>query len=423
MKRPLAFLAVPAVVVVLGACELTGVGGEPGRVALDLELPSPPAGLDVDRVRVRITAPDFDADRWYELDIDGNTASGSLDCEPGVDRFVEVDVYEDGAIAYTAAGTVDLEPGETKTLSLVAESVYSDYLRITGRFGSFGSRDHQLDSPSDVVAALGYVYVVDPAGCKLKAYDAADLEAPPVWVRDLSDTDSDADTPYFPTTVVYFPELGDLVVADPLSGRLDAFSPEDGSYAGTFGAPNGLDHPADMLYWPAAAAVFVVDVNDAEHDPELYLLDRDGIARPGGRVLYDAEGHVIDNPVGVAMTGSTGDAAYLVVTSAPEDEAGRLYFYTYLLDEGPDCSGSAGEEYLEHPAGVTCAEGLLIVADATLHALKLFDTEGGFLDDFGYYGDRLGTFTNPLGVFAGDLRLYVADSLNHRVQHFDVPER
>ncbi|OGD72514.1 MAG: hypothetical protein A2Y64_03200 [Candidatus Coatesbacteria bacterium RBG_13_66_14] len=421
MKRPLAFFAVPAVILALGACDLTGVGGEPGRVALDLEIANPSGELDVDRVRVRITAPDFDADRWYELDIEGNTASGSLDCEPGTDRFVEVDVYEDGAIAYTAAGTVDLEPGETKTLSLTADSVYSDYLRITGRVGSFGTRDHQLDSPSDVAVAQGYLYVVDPAACKLKACDPTDLEKPPVWVRDLSFLDEETDSPYFPATVAYFPELGGLLVADPVNGRLDAFDPDDGTHLGEFTAPDGLVIPADMLHWPTAASVFVVDTDDSE----LYLLDSDGDAWSGGRVLYDDGASRIENPVGVALISSAGETAHLAVTSAPEDEGtpGRIYFYTYLLGEGPECTGSAGGEHLERPAGIACAEGLLFVADATLHALKIFDTEGGFLDSFGFFGDRLGTFTNPLGVFAGDLRLYVADSLNHRVQHFDVLER
>ena len=147
MKRWLKILVIPAVIGALGACDLMGVGGEPGRVILDLELP---VGLDVDQVRVRITAPDFDEDMWYELDIDvgGNSASGRISCEPGTDRLVEVDVYEEGFVVYTAAGTVDLDPGETETLSLTAESVYSDYLRVTGRIGSFGSRDHQFDSPS-----------------------------------------------------------------------------------------------------------------------------------------------------------------------------------------------------------------------------------------------------------------------------------
>jgi hypothetical protein len=363
MKR-LFFFAVPAVIGALVGCDLTGVGGEPGRVVLDLEILNPPGPLDVDRVRVRITAPDFDADRWYELEIDGNTASGSLDCEPGTDRFVEVDVYEDGAISYTAAGTVDLEPGETKTLSLAADSVYSDYLRITGRVGSFGARDHQLDTPSDVVVALDRLYVVDTAARGLKAYDPTDLEAPPLWVRDLSFLDDQTDTPYYPVTIEYFPDRG-LLVADPFNDRIDVFDTDDGT------------------------------------------------------------GHPIENPVGVALISWDGETAHLAVTSAPDTEGapGRIYFYAYTLGSGPECTGSAGEDHLDQPTGIACAEGLLIVADATNQALKIFGVEGDFLDSFGYQGDRLGTFTGPLGVFAGDLRLYVADSLNHRVQHFDIPPR
>jgi hypothetical protein len=418
MKGTLKLLAIPAVVVALVACDLTGVGGEPGGVALEIEIADPPGELDVELVRVRITAPDFDADTWYELEIDGDGASGRISCDPGADRLVEVDVYEDGVIAYTAAGTVDLEPGETEQLSLTAESVYSDYVKVTGRVGSLGTRDHQFESPWDAVTTEENLYAVDPVALTLKAYGLSDLEGPPVWVRDLSFMNEHTADPYFPATVVYFPELGDLLVADGINGRLDAFDPTGGSYSGEFDLPDGLGEPGDMHYWPHAESVFVIDVDGSE----LYLLDPAGGARPGSLVLYDDEGREVSNPLGLAFMGSVGDEAYLAVT---DEETDNFYLYTYTLGEGPTCTGSGSGGDLQQPVGIACAEGLLYVADAAAHTLKIFDEGGSFVDDFGGYGIRLGTFRHPWGLYSapGSLRLYLADWLNHRVQHFDVVER
>ncbi len=417
MRRLLRLLVIPAVIVALGACDLTGVCGEPGRVVLELVIADPPGELDVDLVRVRITAPDFDEDKWYELEIDGDSASGRLSCEPGPDRLVEVDIYEDGFIAYTAAGTVDLDPGETETLILTAESVYSDYIKVTGRIGSFGNRDHHLDSPTDMVTVEGSLFTVDPVARKLKAYSTDDLEGQPLWVQDLSFMDEYTDDPYAPITIVYFPELGDLLLADPNNGRLDAFSPTDGSYSGEFSIPDGLTEPADMLYWPTAGLIFVIDVDGSE----LYLLDPSGNHHSGDRILQDEYGQVVLNPFGSAFIGSLENEAYLAVT---DYETANFYLYTYTLGEGPACTGSGADGYLEQPTGIACAEGFLYVADATLQNLKLFNTEGDIVDGFGYFGDRLGAFTNPLSVFSspGSLRLYVADRGNHRIQHFDVVE-
>ncbi|MCK4594045.1 hypothetical protein KAU45_06045, partial [bacterium] len=374
MRRLLRLLVIPAVIGALGACDLTGVGGEPGRVVLELVIADPPGELGVEKVRVRITAPDFDEDRWYELEIDGDSASGRLSCEAGSDRLVEVDIYSDGVISFTAAGTVDLDPGETETLTLTAESVYSDYIKVTGRIGSFGSRDHHLDSPSDVVTTDGNLYVVDPIARKLKAYSPDDLEGQPLWVQDLSFMDEYTDDPYAPMTIVYFPELGDLLLADPTDGRLDAFDPVDGGYAGEFSIPSGLTEPADMLYWPTAGSIFVIDVDGSE----LYLLDSSGNPHPGSRTLYDEYGRVVLDPLGLAFIGSSENSAYLAVT---DDESGNFYLYTYTLDEGPFCTGSGSGGDLQQPVGIACAEGFLYVADATAQMLKIFDTEGGFVDD------------------------------------------
>jgi hypothetical protein len=65
--------------------------------------------------------------------------------------------------------------------------------------------------------------------------------------------------------------------------------------------------------------------------------------------------------------------------------------------------------------------GAVYVADAELHRVKQFTFAGTFLNGVGGFGSGPGQFNRPLGVAVSGSTLYVADSLNHRIQVFTVP--
>ncbi|PWH16243.1 MAG: hypothetical protein DDG60_04370 [Anaerolineae bacterium] len=81
------------------------------------------------------------------------------------------------------------------------------------------------------------------------------------------------------------------------------------------------------------------------------------------------------------------------------------------------------------PRGLAFApDGTLYVADSRNHRIQHFDAQGNLLNVFGTFGDMmngeapLGTFNEPWGVAVGpDGSVYVTDTWNHRVQKF-TPE-
>ena len=65
-------------------------------------------------------------------------------------------------------------------------------------------------------------------------------------------------------------------------------------------------------------------------------------------------------------------------------------------------------------------DGKLAVADSGNHRIRIIDTEGNLINEFGSFGEQSGQFNEPWGLAAAsDGTLYVADTWNHRIQHVD----
>jgi len=97
-----------------------------------------------------------------------------------------------------------------------------------------------------------------------------------------------------------------------------------------------------------------------------------------------------------------------------------------------DCQFNRPEDIAVGP------DGRVYVADTGNHRIQVFDKDGAYIDEFGSYGDDDGKFnspsglavsgwvlkagTNPLGParVADFFYLYVADTLNHRLQRFKI---
>ncbi|MBI9043034.1 MAG: glycosyltransferase family 39 protein [Anaerolineaceae bacterium] len=106
-----------------------------------------------------------------------------------------------------------------------------------------------------------------------------------------------------------------------------------------------------------------------------------------------------------------------------------------LYEEGmvslpPDIVIGSGEDLpgtFQSPRGITVGpDGSIYVADSLNHQIQHFDQNGNFLNAWGSLADSSkevapgGTFNEPWGVeAAADGSVYVADTWNHRIQKFD----
>ena len=91
-------------------------------------------------------------------------------------------------------------------------------------------------------------------------------------------------------------------------------------------------------------------------------------------------------------------------------------------------SNGAAEGQFNAPRGIAFApDGSFYVADSRNHRIQHFDAEGNFINMWGKYGDSTlddlpgGIFYEPWGVAVGpDGSVYVSDTWNHRIQKFDA---
>lgn len=113
----------------------------------------------------------------------------------------------------------------------------------------------------------------------------------------------------------------------------------------------------------------------------------------------------------VAIT-RDADGGYLVTDS----ELHRVI----RLDPAGRPAGELGAGVLTRPTGIARdpLAGTVYVADSATHDVKMFDSAGVFVDTLGSPGRGVGRFNAPTHLsFEGD-HLYVADTLNFRIQAF-----
>ena len=73
-----------------------------------------------------------------------------------------------------------------------------------------------------------------------------------------------------------------------------------------------------------------------------------------------------------------------------------------------------------NPSGIDVDEsGRIFVADESLNKVQVFDRNGKLIDNFGESGFKCGDFYSPKGLTVHSGKVYIADSLNYRVQVFE----
>jgi len=123
-----------------------------------------------------------------------------------------------------------------------------------------------------------------------------------------------------------------------------------------------------------------------------------------------AKGVAFVSPVQIAEDGLGG---YLVTDA----ELGQVV----RLDPAGKPTGAIGAGVLKRPTGIArdSLTGTIYVADTSAHDIKVFDPTGTLLDTVSGPGREPGRLNTPTHLtFRGD-RLFVADTLNFRIQAFN----
>lgn len=118
-------------------------------------------------------------------------------------------------------------------------------------------------------------------------------------------------------------------------------------------------------------------------------------------------------PIGIAL-GANGE---ILVADASLGQVFRLNSAGVPV-------GSFGKGLLKHPTGVArdAAQGRIYVADTHLHQIQVFDDAGNALAVFGsgQRGEGPGEFNAPTHLAFAEGKLYVADTLNARIQVLSI---
>jgi thiol-disulfide isomerase/thioredoxin/sugar lactone lactonase YvrE len=155
---------------------------------------------------------------------------------------------------------------------------------------------------------------------------------------------------------------------------------------------------------------------------------------------YDENFAAFAQPSGLASDGKllfVADSEGSTVRSVPFDPKGvvrTLVGLTNTLFDFGDVDGTGQDVRLQHPLGVSWAEGKLYVADTYNNKIKVIDVEPRTCHNVagtGRAGDadaKKGadaTFNEPAGISAAGGRLFVADTNNHaiRVVELVAPNR
>lgn len=166
--------------------------------------------------------------------------------------------------------------------------------------------------------------------------------------------------------------------------------------------------PTDELLRPSAGASAGcgrVVVSDPGRGA-LFLFEPEG----GPAILENAAGaRRFASPTGIACA---ADGAMLVADSA----LGMVV----ELDAKGAARRAIGAGVLGRPTGVALdrERGELYVSDTAAHDIAVFDAEGRLARRFGRRGEAEGEFNFPTHLWFRDGELYVADTLNGRVQVF-----
>ena len=299
-------------------------------------------------------------------------------------------------------------------ISLVSVSVCADtpsfeYVATIGK-GTLGGGSGQFNSPTDVfVDATGRLFVADATNHRVKVFDKDHA-----YIAALGTTGEPGPNNYklrFPTNV-YVDPSGTIYVSDRMNHRIQVFN-SDLSYASTLGTTGSPGTGNDQFNSPTK--VF------KDTSGKLYVVDN-----ANNRVqVFDASLQYSDTIDGFSFPwGIHIDGSGRIIVSDMKNHQVKLFDQQHQ-PAGTIGTGTAGNgnDQFNLPYGVFVdASGNIFVSEYSNSRVQVFDKDLVYIATLGLpvQGENY-QFVNPEGIFIDSTgKLYVAETNGHKVKVFRI---
>lgn len=144
----------------------------------------------------------------------------------------------------------------------------------------------------------------------------------------------------------------------------------------------------------------------------------------GGTQIFNPDGVQIGHiPVASSWPSSytANDSFGKIYVTDPSQHKIKVFDSTGTLISEWGTQGNADGQ-LDSPTGIGIGpDNLIYIADSNNNRIQVFDVEGNFVMNWGASGSNPGQFNTPMGLdISSDGKIVVADRYNHRVQVFDL---
>ena len=221
------------------------------------------------------------------------------------------------------------------------------------------------------------------------------------------------------------PDLKNITWPQQESGEVPRYT-----YAGELTGEENFREPGEKKTGVGAFLQWLAGLFDADAVPVILQRPQSGVADENGRIFVTDTSRqavfVFDPKEGrlEVWEGAEESRRFVAPAGITLGEAGDVYVadaelgVVARLDRSGKSVGVIGKGELQRPVGLAfdAATRQLYVADTHAHDIKVFDAAGRLLRTLGQHGEKPGEFNFPTYLALARDELYVADTMNARVQ-------